>query len=235
MHKYNHVEQNGPDWQWLRQMFPSYRGLCWLACLQMAIDALYDSELGTDDILRRLLNITIKTKADDVCEIIHKLQCRGENVQAFFDEKCFSFIDLQTGGADVFGFILRHPKEFDLLLNYLLASVNLEIVFCTEDIRGLSGEAVSNKLASWIADGWVAIVGETIVENSSGKAINGHVVFVPDVIVDESGDEFVYADPMFDKSTTIRTDVFAYYVDNGLRFENITVNAHGTIFLLKRA
>lgn len=213
----------------LRQLFPNYHGICWYACLCMAIEAV----LGRteEEVEPRLYKATFDTNEDWAKLIVAWLEERGIDVEPFRRHDKYTFASLDSGNAGG-DFIREYPKQFATFLASLLRlRGGLPIQFDISLTEGMDDGVV---LYHWINDetakGSAVILG-THIGYPDGDS-SAHTVFVGGFDSDGDGDYIIISDPNQPKPLNINQAQFSEFCHNGAPYGEGTIRLGDMSFLV---
>jgi len=232
---FRHVYQYSDDWDsWnaLRAQFREFRGLCWLACLHMAVEATTKT-VPKNEILGRLIDATVKVDRSKILLALQELEKTGVDTKPFFESDVLSFIDLNTGGFDALGFVPENPGSFDCFFNHLLDKAGLDVKIETITTRNIAGAELVGKIKETIDVGGVAIIAVKVA-NFQTERTSGHVVMVSESTKTKLGRYFLVSDPDFDRPAIFPEKYLEFVIDNGFDAPGVRFESHELLFLIRK-
>jgi hypothetical protein len=202
---YNHFCQTDPKLKAiLETRFPRYGGICWFACLVMAVEAAL-SKLGIEyeEVLMRLIRATLKTNLEELEEVVYAISEAGADVAPIRRRGHAVFLSNQTGGGGDVQFIRENPELFGIYLAELLQSlgglpVEVRVVAYPEDDSPCN---IWWSIKTHAEQGWASTLALRV---RKGERQSNHAVFLGGV----GENVYVISDPNLRKPIPIHRAMF---------------------------
>lgn len=213
-------------------IFPEFQGICWFACLQMALEAvLIPRGQSREDIYNKLVQATIGTKSAEVEEIISGLEQQGRDMSVIHQLGQYAFIDMRTGDGGNKTLEKDFPSTMSLLYTALLfryLDVSIEVRICGDE----GHEELFDALYQLVADG-SAVIASTLVTHQ--EEVTGHTIFVGGFESDDNGDYVILSDPNTTDPIRVSRDELQYLCGQGAAYLGDTTIAFNRMLFIVRS
>lgn len=214
----------------LRRQFPEYSGICWFACLCMAIQSVLG--LSDSEVRQRVHDATFGVGRDESQRIICQMEQDGKDVEPFHRHDQYTFASLESGSVSN-KFASDYPEQFGEFVSTLLqVRGGLPVQVAVYLIADLDGESLFRWINDRNAEGEALIIGAKVYRGDGGGS--GHVVFVGGFTNGPDGQvAMIVSDPNVYQPILASQEHFGWFRNRGLEYGDGGIRIGDLLFTIR--